>query len=169
MLARHPRHARAWHAKAVVHLLYGELAEARAAAEKAAEHEKKKSATRSGSGAHLDVTLGVIRARAGDLAGAALAFESATRRDASLAVAHYDLGLVRARMDDPEAAKEAFAAALEKARWVLQSRVRARVCARRRRGAHRTRNAGSRLRSRRGAGRWTRISTWAFCTRARVT
>ena len=115
VLARHPRHARAWHAKAVVHLLYGELAEARAAAEKAAEHEKKKPATRSDSGAHLDVTLGVIRAREGDLAGAALAFESATRRDASLAVAHYDLGLVRARMDDPEAAKEAFAAALEKA------------------------------------------------------
>ena len=117
VLARHPKHARAWHAKAVVHLLYGELAEARAAATKAATFAEKTtdSSEKRSSRAYVDATLGVIRAREGDLEGAAAALESAVSRDASLAVAHYDLGLVRSRMGDPEAAKASFAAALEKA------------------------------------------------------
>ena len=114
VLARDPKHARAWHAKAVVHLLYGELSDARAVAEKAAKHFKRGSGADVKNKAYLDVTVGATRFRQGDFAGAALAYESAIRRDATLAVAHYDLGIVRLRLDDPESAKESFVRALEK-------------------------------------------------------
>lgn len=112
VLARDPKHARAWHAKAVVHLLYGELVDARAVAEKAAKHFKPGADTKNK--AHLDVTIGATLVREGDFAGAALAYESAVRRDSTLAVAHYNLGLVRFRLDDHESAKDAFVRALEK-------------------------------------------------------
>ena len=102
------------HAQAVVHLIYGEMSEARVLVERAIKRNGRPQ---------FVVTLGLINARSpwdteekrvDNLKRATQEFELATRKDPTLAVAHMNLGVVRMALNDLEGAKDALKVALDK-------------------------------------------------------
>ena len=113
ILKRNGKHAEAMHAKAIIHLLYGELDSAKQVNQKAMKLVTE-SPKNDSPMPHFLATAGVIETRLGDLLEATKWLERATRSDPTLAVAHYNLGLTKMKLNDYENAKESFTTALDK-------------------------------------------------------